>query len=299
MNELTKLAQHLKREIAKTINTSIPAQVISFDPITQLAQCQIMIKSIDIHGNYFEQPPITEVHILQVGDKDFYIETQIKKGTEGFLCFSQRCFEDWRDTGLLSGQSVVRFHDISDAYFIAGIRSKPNAIVNHENNGIRVRNKDATSFMWLKDDGVIHLKSKNFNAYVGNEIKLTDEDALSQIVLNAGNTAQIDIGTLTLNGDLVHNGNTNQTGDTNQTGNINQTGTITASGKISSAVEISAPLISGAQIAAGGLSAQGGNVSIPNSLQVSGKDIGNHSHPAGALLDAEGRPVTGSTANNT
>ena len=136
MNELAKLAQHLMIETAKTVNTSIPATVISFDPDTSLAQCQIMIKTIDVEGVEHVAPPICEVHVVQYGDKDFFVETQIEIGSEGILFFSQRCFDNWRDSGQISSQSVIRFHDVSDAYFLAGMRSMPNKITNHSNNGI-------------------------------------------------------------------------------------------------------------------------------------------------------------------
>lgn len=200
MNELAKLAQHLMTETVKTVNTSIPATVISFDPETGLAQCQIMIKTIDVQGNEHVAPPICEVHVVQYGDKDFFVETQIETGSEGILFFSQRCFDDWRDTGQISSQSVIRFHDISDAYFLAGMRSIPNKITGHANNGIKLRNKENTNFIWLKSDGTAEITV--------NELKLN--------------------GKLTHVGDTVHQGNTEQTGDIKLTGNIEASGSIQA-----------------------------------------------------------------------
>ena len=278
MNELSKLSNHLILEAAKSVNTSIPATVISFDAETGLAQCQIMIKSIDREGEEHAYPPVLEVHVVQYGDKDFFIETQIEPQTEGILFFSQRCFDDWRETGSLSGQSIIRFHDVSDAYFLAGMRSLPNKIQNHSNNGIKIRNKDDTTSIWIKKDGSIHHQSKDFKIQIEPEgsnqgVKLEDANKNSHIWLKGDNTASITINELQLNGTLTHNGDTMQTGSLNVSDDI-VSKTMTAQEKMAS------PSI------------------LANTKELAGHTHGAGSLPTGLTAPSGGGPVTGSTGEN-
>jgi hypothetical protein len=57
----------------------------------------------------------------------------------------------------------MRFHDMSDAVFLPGIRSQPNVLPSFENNGIRLRNADASHYVWLKNNGTIETSNGNGN----------------------------------------------------------------------------------------------------------------------------------------
>jgi hypothetical protein len=125
---------------------------------------------------------------------DYIVEAQIDPGTEGIIFFSQRCIDAWNDTGGVANIPILRFHDFSDAYFLPGLRSQPNVVSGHANNGIRLRNKDGTKYIWLKNDG----------------------------------TADITVDTLNITADIIHNGNNTQTGTYNLTGSMVSTESITA-----------------------------------------------------------------------
>ena len=73
-------------------------------------------------------------------------------------------FPSHDQTGGVANNPIARFHDKQDACFIPGVRSKPNAIKDFKNNGIRLRNADASVYHWLKDDGSI--ESVNSAGYI-------------------------------------------------------------------------------------------------------------------------------------
>ena len=171
----------------KLVNTAIPGSFLKFDPNTQLAEIQVSIERIDKDGNSSKWSPLIECPV-QFPGCDFVLEYQIDEGAEGIVIFSQRCIDAWMDQGGIAPQSRIQFHDINDAMFIPGLRSQPNKIQSFSNNGMRIRNKDGSRYMWLKND----------------------------------NTGEITVDTLLVNGNIVHNG------DTNQTGNTTSTGTVTA-----------------------------------------------------------------------
>lgn len=163
MTQTATLTELLKRsftEMMKDIATSIPGHIISFDPETQLAQVQIGIVRIDVNGNSFDPPPLIEVPVYFSGGS-FLLEYQIDPNDEGVIIFSQRCIDGWFNTGGIAENPILRFHDYSDAMFLPGLRSQPNKIQSFANNGLRLRNKDATHYIWLKNDGTIEAKNSN------------------------------------------------------------------------------------------------------------------------------------------
>jgi len=194
---LTELIQRSFIEMMKDVGTSIPGNILAYDPDTQLAQLQIGIQRVDVNGVTFTPPPLIECPVYVYGG-DFTVETQIDPGTEGIIFFSQRCIDAWNDTGGVANIPILRFHDFSDAYFLPGMRSQPNVVSGHANNGIRLRNKAGDKYIWLKNDG----------------------------------TADITVDTLNINADIIHNGNTTQIGDVTLTGNITQTGNMILTGNI-------------------------------------------------------------------
>lgn len=161
----------------KLVNTAIPGYFLKFDPETQLAEIQVSIERVDKDGVSNKWSPLIECPV-QFPGCDFVLEYQIDEGAEGIVIFSQRCIDAWLDQGGVSPQSRIQFHDINDAMFIPGLRSQPNKIQSFSNNGMRIRNKDGSRYMWLKND----------------------------------NTGEITVDTLFVNGDIVHNGNSTTSG---------------------------------------------------------------------------------------
>ena len=150
----TELIRDAVREILKGVCTSIPGHVLTFDPTTQLAQVQVGVLRVDINGAEFTVPPIIEVPVYFPGG-DYCVEYQIDEGCEGDILFSQRCIDGWIQSGGVATNPIGRFHNMQDAMFLPGFRSRPNALPAFQNNGVRMRNRAGTQFVWLKNDNTI------------------------------------------------------------------------------------------------------------------------------------------------
>ena len=151
----SELVEAIIRHNQIRVGTSIPGHVTAFDPDTQLAQLQIGIRSSD----GVQLPIIIECPVQFSGGAQFMIEHQIDPGDEGIIIFSQRCIDAWLETGGVAQQPIPRMHDMSDAYFIPGIRSKPNVITGFANDGIKLRNEAGDKYLWLKGDGDIEISA--------------------------------------------------------------------------------------------------------------------------------------------
>lgn len=142
----------------KDVYTGIAGHVIAFDSMTQRAQVQIGVIRVNVDGTTFNPPPIVDVPVQFPGD-DFTLEFQIDPGCEGYIHFSQRCLDGWKQTGGIADNPVARFHNKQDAFFSPGGRSLGNVITGFSNNGMRLRNKDGTQRVWLKNDGACHMEN--------------------------------------------------------------------------------------------------------------------------------------------
>ena len=154
-------------ENMKDVYTCIPGHVLTFDPDTQRAQIQIGITRTDIVAKTtFDPPPIVDVPVSFPGD-EFVLEFAIKPGCEGMVHFSQRCIDGWKLTGGIAANPVGRFHHKQDAMFVPGIRSLDNLIAGFSNDGIRLRNIDASQYVWLKSDNSITMGNGAGNMTLG------------------------------------------------------------------------------------------------------------------------------------
>lgn len=145
-------------ELMKDVCTSVPGHVLTFDPMTQRAQVQIGILRVDINEATFMIPPIVEVPVYFPGG-DYCIEYQVDPQCEGDILFSQRCIDGWIQSGGVAENPIGRFHNMQDAMFLPGFRSQPNALPSFQNNGVRMRNKAGTQFVWLKNDNTISMQN--------------------------------------------------------------------------------------------------------------------------------------------
>ncbi len=156
----TEMIERTVSEILKGVGTSIPGHILSVSG--QLAKIQIGVQFVDVNGNDFAIAPIVNVPVYFPGG-DYCIEYEIKAGNEGIVLISQRCIDAWKEQGGVAEQPILRKLDFQDAMFIPGLRSKPNQLSSFQNNGIRMRNKDGSQYLWLKSDGSIEGKCSTFS----------------------------------------------------------------------------------------------------------------------------------------
>lgn len=190
MTQKTKQTQLIKsafRELMKGVYTSIPGHVLAFDPVTQWAQVQIGVERVDINGAVFTPPPIINVPVSFTGD-DWVLEHQIDPGCEGNILFSQRCIDGWQQTGGVAVNPLGRFHDMQDAIFVPGIRSLPNVVTDFANDGMRLRDKAGTQFVWLKGDGTIDVRNPSCNVTLSPDGTIESRNSSCNVTLSPDGT---------------------------------------------------------------------------------------------------------------
>lgn len=124
----TELFEANNDSLQKDLHVQLPAKIVSFDALSQTAVIELQIAQMDYNGNMLDLPPLVDVPVQMFAWGNFFITAEPKRGDEGVAHFAERCIDGWWESGNKSVPLDVRFHDLSDAFFAGGYRSKPNAL---------------------------------------------------------------------------------------------------------------------------------------------------------------------------
>lgn len=202
------------------LNTSIPAKILNYNPVTQKAVIQPTITALLKDGRVIPYPELEDVPVMFPSTNKSMLTFPIEINDTVLLVFSQRSLDNWLSTENTTpvNPSDYRKHDFSDAIAIPGLFSFPRAInapdkhtLTHSTNDLVIAHNIGSANeneVRLKEDGTITISS-------GAGTKLT---------LNLDGTVSLDAPTsLTVNAPT-----TAWTGDIAVTGDITSTGTVTA-----------------------------------------------------------------------
>ncbi|HBA34840.1 MAG TPA: hypothetical protein DCZ12_11965 [Gammaproteobacteria bacterium] len=224
-NPLTTMMVQGFDNLMRSLMFCLPGKVVSFDPETQLATVECGVQRV-INGEGRTIPLIENVPVQFPGDSH-YLWHKVESGCEGLIHFSQRSVEEWIIAGGPVKPSDTRMLALTDAFFIPGCRSIPNAIPGFKNDGIGISKKDGSEYVHLKDDGTL--------------------EALAQVVdVEATTSATVDAPTVTVTGAtsvtvdspaITLDGNVNVTGNLGVAGVLTQNGVDVGAGHTHSGVE--------------------------------------------------------------
>lgn len=199
-------------EMIKSIFTAHVGHIVAFNPANQRAQVQIGVQRINIDDTRHNPPAVIDVPVLFLGGSHL-VEFEVQPKDEGLIVFIQRNIDGWKQTGGIADNPTPRILSGQDAVFIHGVRSLPNAVSGFSNNGIRLRNKDGSSHIWIKNDGTI--VSDNGNSTIeqspNGDIVFKNEgithdiktDGSISITNGSGFITMDSSGTVTINGMVI------------------------------------------------------------------------------------------------
>lgn len=146
----------------KNLHTALPVKVESFNPqnqtVTVVAQIQNVLQETSETGEILQKnvdiPPLVDVPVSFPRGGGFAVTFPLQAGDEGFVVFAERCIDGWWQSGKASEPLDYRFFDLSDAMFIPGICSVPNAIANFFTSGISLQTLDGGTFIHLENNTI-------------------------------------------------------------------------------------------------------------------------------------------------
>lgn len=214
----------VKAELMQT-RVCLPARIVSYDPATQNASVEPLIKKEYIKDDeLLNLPIINNVPVLTLGavGGDAFIHFPLKAGDTGIIIICDRSLDIWLSgSGQIIDPKDTRIHDINDSVFIPGLRPFPGAINGLNSDDYSLGFGD--SIITFKPNGDIEIDSS----------AATKINSIGDVEITAPNikgTAAVKAEITAPNIDLT--GIVTITGAVNITGAVQVNGAINASGNI-------------------------------------------------------------------
>lgn len=83
----------------------------------------------------------------------------VASGDECLVVFASRCIDSWWQSGEIGPQAMLRMHDLSDGFALAGFRSNPKVISDIDPDKLVIRNESGDTKITVDPEGNIDLTS--------------------------------------------------------------------------------------------------------------------------------------------
>jgi len=123
--------QALRAAIKSEMHCALPGIVQAFDPESQTATIQPVIRSRIAKESGIEHvqlPLLANVPVYFPGGGVFALTMPVQTGDECLVVFADSCIDAWWQSGGVQNQIDMRSHDISDGFAFVGFRSRSKSI---------------------------------------------------------------------------------------------------------------------------------------------------------------------------
>lgn len=142
-------------EMRKDLHTCLPGIVQSFDPATQTAVVVPAIKRIFVEQGAMDLPPCVDVPVHFPAGGSFVLTFPVAAGDECILVFGERSIDSWWDRGGQQEPGEHRFHDLSDAFALVGVSSRPRFLSDVSTSATELRHRDGSVKVSVDSSGVV------------------------------------------------------------------------------------------------------------------------------------------------
>ena len=128
-----------KVEILYDLNSHEVGQIVSFNPTTQTASVQIMVKAriLDQIRSY---PVLTDCPVFSVSGGAGCLTMPVAAGDPCLVLFNDRDMDGWFATGIEAEPNTTRAHSLSDGLVLVGFRNLANPISSYSATDVELRN---------------------------------------------------------------------------------------------------------------------------------------------------------------
>jgi len=123
LNDLEEVLENIRLLSARDVNTSLPAIVESYDPVTQKASIVFALYLTDPTGRKRPFPNLQDIPVQFPSTTLTSITYPLNRGDTGWFHFSKHSVENWlfRNEATPTNVEDSRVHDIQDGYFVPGV----------------------------------------------------------------------------------------------------------------------------------------------------------------------------------
>lgn len=184
--------EQMVKNVLKTINTCIVAEIFEFNPETQRATVRPCVKEKEMLSEgrtvVVSLPQIFDVPVFFPfsGQSGFSITYPVKKGDYCLVIFCQRDIYNWKTYGgeqttNEAAKGTQRMFDLNDAVAYVGFSPLPFTIKDFQNDAIEVRNADRGVRVRVEEHAV-EIETKNCNVTAGaGDVTITAGDSVLKV----------------------------------------------------------------------------------------------------------------------
>ncbi|CNI48552.1 Gp138 family membrane-puncturing spike protein [Yersinia pekkanenii] len=174
---LSGTLEYVFKKMLQGIDGQLPAQVISYDRVTNRATVQPLISRVTTAGEAVERGTVASMPVLALGGGEFNISFPLKTGDRGWIEASDRDISLYLQTSKQSKPNTLRMHEFSDGRFIPDVFADYELPAGHD-EALVIQHKSGQTWIGVKE--------KEISLKVGStEFTLTEEN----ITMTAGGNA--------------------------------------------------------------------------------------------------------------
>jgi len=177
--DLDESVREMVLGLLKDLHTSCPGIIKSYDPATQTATVQAAIKRVFVDDGPVALPLCVDVPVYFPGGGGFVHTFPVKAGDECIMVFAERCIDNWWDRGGVQEPFEVRFHDLSDAFALVGVRSRPRFLTNVSTDASELRTEDGSTVLRVEDGMVTAGQMEGSQLATLGEVQKAINDAIA------------------------------------------------------------------------------------------------------------------------
>lgn len=182
----------------KDVHTALPGMIVEFDPISQTAKVQLLLRRIFKGDNALDLPQLINVPVWQPRAGGFVITFPIKPEDECLVLFSERSLDNWFKQSGVQTPTDFRMHSLSDAICLVGMSSEPKVITSYDTENFQIRNEDNDQSVTLLANKDIKLTSPTkviidtplaeftTDVKINNNLEVIGDTSLSSTVTSNG-----------------------------------------------------------------------------------------------------------------
>jgi len=160
----------------KSINHCKPGIVKSYDAATQTASVQPAIRRVWTDRGAMDLPVCVDVPVVVLGGGDLFLTFPIAEGDECLLLFGDRAIDFWFDRGGVQDPAEYRLHDLSDAFALVGVASRPRMLAGVSTDAAELRTRDGATIVRVKGGQIDHVADTvNVGADAGTQATVMGE----------------------------------------------------------------------------------------------------------------------------
>lgn len=139
------------------VNTSLPGQIVSFDPATQTATVKVLAKR-SLNGVATDYPDLVNVPVHFQRGGGFVQTMPIQPGDGGQIHFQSRDMSSWQSSGSPDA-GADRYHSLSDAVLVPGLVDASKAVPDYDPTRHVTRSLDGQSYTAFDEAGNFETKT--------------------------------------------------------------------------------------------------------------------------------------------